>query len=528
MRKTGAFAALLFLLALAAIGGHDAARATSFVPIDHTVSLSDSAASANSDLTVSITLDSPAALDQTHVSFIPSAWSVPNDAAVPNGAIVGNVSLGISESVSNGPCNDSKFLGFTLYDATTNTASNLLADTPRIPSSSWPGFTVVNGVPDAVNKYPTFLKNAYPGLTPRSRAYGSVPAAVGGINRVVNVLVFDPGTPLPGMSPISASFGYIVVVVPQDPTAPPAASTITDQCSTFIYTRQDRGMTLDNPDTAGSNEGGVAYRANPAAPGTYKFSEYFRSLRDIDNDGIENQLDGCPYVYTPTWNPRISDAINDPDSDGIPGKDIVAQPGEQLDPLTGCDPTPLTANADPDADGFTNRQDNCPLVANATQVDPDVDGIGSVCDTVDTVGDGHLHEVCSSVNVDVGSPSSPPAFTCPEFVPDVDNDGFSRTAEEHVGTVVGDPCGNDGWPADLLSSGGSLNDIDLQDIGSYLAPVRHLNTSPPDAGYNVRWDLVPGGSPEVINLQDLAALVVLYPPMLEGPRAFNGPPCPWP
>ncbi|HET9476932.1 MAG TPA: thrombospondin type 3 repeat-containing protein [Dehalococcoidia bacterium] len=534
MRKTGAFAALLFLLALAAISSHDAARATSFVPIDHTVALANAAPSANSSLTVSITLDSPAALDQAHVSFIPSAWSVANDAAVPNGAIVGTVSMGISESVSNGPCNDSKFLSFTLYDSATDTVANLLADSPRIPSATWPGFadSNANGLADAIDKYPTFLKNAYPGLTPRSRAYGSVPAAIGGINRVVNVLVFDPGTALPGMSPISASLGYIVVVVAQDPTAPPAVSTISDQCSTAIFTRQDRGLTQDNINTA-ANEGGVVYRTNPSAAGTYPFMEYFRSLRDIDNDGIENSLDSCPYVSTPTWNPRISDAINDPDADGIPGQDNLALSGEQLLAGSGCDPTPLTAATDPDGDGFTNRQDNCPLVANATQVNPDADGIGSACDSVDTVGDGHLHEICSSVNVNVGTPGTPATLTCPEFVPDVDNDGYDRLTEEHVGTGVEDPCGNDGWPADLYSLGSSANDVDVQDITSFLAPVRRLDTSPPagpGSNYNVRWDLVPGPGlfSEHINVQDITNLIVLHAPMHEGVRAFGGPACPWP
>lgn len=533
MKITGVFAALLFLLALVSIGSHDAAFATTFTATDYSVTLSSSSASANSSYTVTFTVDSPHSLDEAHVSFIPSAWSVANDAAIPNGAIVGSLSLSQSESVSNSACNDSKFLNFTLLEATTNTTSNLLADTPRIPSATWPGLADAdsNGLADAVDKYPTFLTNAFPGLTPRSRAYGSVDAAIGGINRVINVLVFDPGTALPGMDPISVSLGYIVVVVAQDPTAPAAVSTVSDQCSAFVYTRQDRGLTNNNNDTP-ANEAGFLYRTNPATEGTYTFMEYLRSRRDFDNDGIENSLDTCPYDSTPAWNPRISDAINDPDGDGIPGKDDPAS-GDQLLAGTGCDSTPLTAATDPDGDGFTNRQDNCALVANALQEDPDADGIGSACDVVDTAPDGHLHEACVTTNVSIGAPGTPPTLACPEFALDMDSDGFDRTIEEYVGTGAQDPCGNEGWPADLFTGGFSNNDLDLQDLTSFLAPVRRLDTSPGspgDANFSVRWDLVPGPGlfSKYVNIQDLTALLVLHAPMHEGARSFGGPACPWP
>ena len=63
----------------------------------------------------------------------------------------------------------------------------------------------------------------------------------------------------------------------------------------------------------------------------------------------------------------------------------------------------------------------------------------------------------------------------------------------------------------------------IQDLTSFLAPVRRLNSSPGDAGYNVRWDLVPGRGifPKDINIQDLTAIVVLRPPMLNGAPAYN-------
>jgi hypothetical protein len=532
MKTAGALAALLFLLTLISIGSHDLALATTFTPTENSVTLSNSTPSANSNFTVTYTLDSPSSMEDVHLSFIPPAWSVANDAAVPDGAIVGGLSSSISESVSNGPCNDSKFLNFTLYDSTTNTTSNLLSDTPRIPDAGWPGFADANSnsLPDAVDKYPTFLTNLYPGLTPRSRAYGSVDAAIAGINRVVNVLVFDPGTSLPGITSIDPALGYIVVAVWQDPTAPAASSSITDQCTTFTYTRMDRGLTQNNVNTP-PNEAGFVYRTNPAASGTYTFVDYLRSHRDFDNDGIENRLDTCPYVSTASWNPRISDAINDPDGDGIPGKDDLSQSGEQLLAGTGCDPTPLTAASDPDADGLSNREDNCPLMANAPQDDPDRDGIGSTCDTVVTAPDGHLHEVCAMSNADVGTPGSPPALTCPEFVPDMDSDGFSRTVEEHVGTNSQVPCGVSGWSADFVEQGLLGNNrLDIVDLNSFLAPVRYLDTDIGEISGNVRWDIVPGPGLFIkdINIADFTKLLTLFAPMQEGERSFNGPPCPWP
>jgi hypothetical protein len=112
---------------------------------------------------------------------------------------------------------------------------------------------------------------------------------------------------------------------------------------------------------------------------------------------------------------------------------------------------------------------------------------------------------------------------------DYDGDGFSDAAEAHVGTDPVDPCGNDGWPADLVASSylGPGSRVDLMDLASFITPVRRLGTDVGTAPGDVRWDISPGKGylSTDINILDLTAMVHLRPPSLGGARAFNGPPC---
>jgi hypothetical protein len=89
-----------------------------------------------------------------------------------------------------------------------------------------------------------------------------------------------------------------------------------------------------------------------------------------------------------------------------------------------------------------------------------------------------------------------------------------------------------GWPADLASGGvpSSTNKINIGDLTSFIAPVRRLDTSPGDPGYDGRWDVVPGNSGQAkdINSVDYNYVANFAPAMLGSVRAHNGPPCPWP
>ena len=90
---------------------------------------------------------------------------------------------------------------------------------------------------------------------------------------------------------------------------------------------------------------------------------------DTDGDGIQDNVDNCPFV------PNANQL--DTDADGV--GDV-------------CDNCPTASNAnqlDTDADGRGDVCDNCPLISNPTQADNDADGLGDPCDPDDD-NDGTL------------------------------------------------------------------------------------------------------------------------------------------
>jgi glucose/arabinose dehydrogenase len=137
--------------------------------------------------------------------------------------------------------------------------------------------------------------------------------------------------------------------------------------------------------------------------------------------------------------------------------------------------------------------------------------------------------------VDEALPGGASAYDC-------DGDGFTGAAEANVfgGSSPNrdqDACGITTWPADFVSGGvpDSTNHVTITDLTSFLAPDRHLNTSPPDGPpfFDIRWDLSPGPGlfADVINISDLTALIggsTGSPAMFASQRSLGGPKCPWP
>jgi hypothetical protein len=136
-------------------------------------------------------------------------------------------------------------------------------------------------------------------------------------------------------------------------------------------------------------------------------------------------------------------------------------------------------------------------------------------DAANNNGDNQVLEICEkSVIVFAGVPG------------DYDGDGFSDEAEAELGTSTVTPCGPSGWPLDIIE-GARPNTVDLQDLASFIGPVRRIGASPGDPGYHRRWDIVPGSTfGPAINLQDITVFLSSEPPMLGGQRAF-GSSCPY-
>jgi hypothetical protein len=217
----------------------------------------------------------------------------------------------------------------------------------------------------------------FPGVQPLARRFGN--AVVGGKPVSLNFVVFSPGVTLPAqLGTLPAEYGYPAISVLQDngdPLREPAPNAISDNCAPLASTTVNYGVSLDNPDTAGVNEGGITVQSNPAAAGTYSYHNRTISIWDADDDGWDNSIDTCPYNVN-VGDPTVA-ASGDPDGDGLDD---------------ACDPTPTESTTDYDGDGYVNRLDFCPQVADGlattNQADRDRDNIGDACDTSPDVGEG--------------------------------------------------------------------------------------------------------------------------------------------
>ncbi len=149
--------------------------------------------------------------------------------------------------------------------------------------------------------------------------------------------------------------------------------------------------------------------------------------------------------------------------------------GSLLTPLAACDIGP--GNADLDADGVPNLEDNCPEISNADQLDGDGDFVGDACDNcdvdanpmqLDSDGDS-LGDACDIDGDGDGIDNT--IDNCPELAnpgqQDADADGFGDACDpctDRDGDGLGDPptpgaCGLDPFPDD------PENDADGDGIG---------------------------------------------------------------
>lgn len=117
----------------------------------------------------------------------------------------------------------------------------------------------------------------------------------------------------------------------------------------------------------------------------------------------------------------------------------------------------VAEGSDDDGDGTVNILDNCPIIANATQTDTDLDGVGDVCDQClgnDASGDTDIDGICDDTdnctntynpdqaNATDNPPSADPGDVCDST--DADNDGYSDM-QEYLNNIAGetDPEGGE-------------------------------------------------------------------------------------
>jgi hypothetical protein len=497
------------------------------------VILSDANHDANADTTININFPADDKVWSQLVAFSPPGADFSPGPGHPSftgsdpalGDIVGDVTMLSTLGLTNQPCNIALTIPFRLMNATVNMADTIAA----LPQASVPSGSLgflgpmlqdggsVAGVPAHVEHYPAFLNSIFDpdgaGTSPQPLARYSGGVVVAGQAWTLELVVFEPGAFTAFSAPESLSdlatpvLGYPMVIVLNDDVDPPSPSAHSDFCSSQDLTIQLHGISRGNtcsgtalppcntvnginaPMTGGPTT--LPRYKNPTAAGTHYWHTWIKSLRDVDADTLENQYDTCPFLtVTSGWSQGNFSPANDPDGDLIPG----GGPGG------GCDPNPTVTNNDQDADvavngdTWQNAAENCPIVANPTQVEselgqpatisapdggPKRDGIGDHCEdpelictgSADNDADGIVNDGCPVVggvaetacqgsadedndgSSNDGCPDSDlvanghyhthfsfKAITITSTANDADDDGFSDADEASKGSCASDPC----------------------------------------------------------------------------------------
>jgi hypothetical protein len=98
-------------------------------------------------------------------------------------------------------------------------------------------------------------------------------------------------------------------------------------------------------------------------------------LADLDNDGIYDYKDNCPYLDNPGQEDTDGDGLGDA-CDNCPSVANPTQTDSDNDGIgNACD-------SDNDGDGINNDVDNCPSKYNPGQEDTDGDGLGDACEVL--------------------------------------------------------------------------------------------------------------------------------------------------
>jgi hypothetical protein len=338
------------------------------------------------------------------------------------GDVMGSLSSTSTLGLTNNPCSNQVFPGFTFLNATvdiddtidpvpqasTNVGSGTTMDNMWSDNGSsttgpgadapwnaaWPGMDAgesANGLPAQVDEYPSYLNILFDPdfpATPGTNAVQPLARYAGAVNVVgssvtLNLVLFAPNAlsdafPAPHPFHDLAGLGYTSIAVLNNPAAAAAVSSITDFCGPLDTTTIVNGISKVN-NCSGvttppcNNQSGISNPAsgadseirytNPSVAGTYLYTSFQQSLRDADDDGKENSLDACP-VTLDSYNPRVAAG---PSSGGRGDSTLD---GDDDGIPTACD-TNGNGAADSDTDAWLNTGDNCPQAANGTPQLPD-------------------------------------------------------------------------------------------------------------------------------------------------------------
>jgi hypothetical protein len=426
----GAVAAVLaFVLVM---GAKDTANAGTFAPT-LTVTVANPEPETTSDYSVEFGIGPNDVNFAAVVAFIPPDWGVVPGDQMPVGTPVGSLQSQATLGLLNSACNQSLPVAFDFMNSSINTNETVsFLDVDEDNTADYAEDDDNDGLANAIELYPEFLNRLFESdgtpLQPIRRSAGIT--LVAGIPVLLQFLIFPPGTVINEDLPADPERGFPSVTVLQnagDPDAEPQPGAITDFCAPLATQNTSLGV-------SSSDEGEEPLFVTPKA-GTHEFSVVSFGLRDADDDGYENALDTCSQQPN-TGSPKVTND-GDLDNDGL---DATCDPND--------DPAGGGTDSDEDADGYSNRQDNCPLDANGqaeadageetgNQQDTDTDQIGDACDSEPEAPSGDLgfSDIKQEIVVGGGGEGGPPACAA-------------------AGGANGANCWYDGYELDPEATGG--------------------------------------------------------------------------
>lgn len=478
-------------------------------------------------------------LNPIAVNFLPSAFTLADDTAVPNGATAGQAEFYIRSDAGLGS-NGGECLTDVAFEPRVGVEGGIRGNVPDSNDDAALGDP--NVWPNDLNAEVALVESSFDvnplttELTLWSRTI--IPLSIEGVlDLPLNVMVWSIDDPT--LQTITQS-RWVMVAFPGDAVGPdpagaiggdpdsddPTGGSVLMYCTPFsesitLYgevggvvrnkctsTGDQVGWALMDPNAVDfTGDDGTRSNTSPCSSDvdgdglTATEEDYYGTdalNADSDGDGFQDGSDNCPADANPDQENFDGDAQGDtcdPDIDGdgtANASDLCPQtPTSQHADSNGCS----QAQVDSDADGACDEDapsagpnpgctgtDNCPNIANADQSDVDGDGYGDACD---------------------GCPTTANAWPVPSN--DDDCDGFKTSVELSLGTDPNVACGfsqsgelSANWPADLVAS----NTITISDVLA-LKPV--FNTSVPPAA--PRYDLVPSGD---ITISDVLALKPVF------------------